>query len=237
MIGMDCEVIGSVVFHPMDQTHNDISSWILTTAIAFNPYMEALFGINQYATKVKQSLTTYFESFQSNDPRYSLLLNMTMNGINLVLCEITLTQIETLNLIDNVHRPKDFRMKRSVLPFGRLFHFLFGTAKDEDVKSMKHDVKMLYDNQISQFKVLNDVISTANISRGLINENIPKINQTISTITFLNDTIDSIMNQLRPLFSARRFLLLHTEMLIHHARIRSPLGQMQTDTTQIKEYF
>ena len=60
---------------------------------------------------------------------------MTMDDINLVLHEITLTQIETLNQIDNVHRPKDFRMKRSLLTLGRLFYFLFGTAKDEYVKS------------------------------------------------------------------------------------------------------
>ena len=115
-------------------------------------------------------------------------------------------------------------MKRSLLPFGRLFHFLFGTAKDEDIQSMKQDVKKLYDNQISQSRVLNDVISIANISKGLINENILKINQVISTITFLNDTVDSIMNQLRPLFSVRRFLLLHTEMLIHHARYQITFG-------------
>ena len=237
MIGLDCIVIESVVFHPMDQIHNGISSWILTTTIDFNPYNDALFGINQYALKVKQSLTRYSESFKSNDPRYSQIPDMTMNDINLVLCEITLTQIESLNLTDNVHRPKDFRTKRTLLPFGGLFHFLFGTAKDEDVQSMKQDIKNIYDNQISQSKILNDVVSIANISRGLINENILKINQIISTITFLNDTMDSIMNQLRPLFSARRILLLHTEMLIHHARIRSLCGQMQTDTAQIKEYL
>ena len=236
-MGMDCKVIELVVFHPMDWIHNGISSWILTTAINFNPYKDALFGINQYALKVKQSLTRYSESFQSNDPRYSVLLNMTMDDINSVLSEITLTQIETLNLLDNIHRPKDFRMKRSLLPFGKLFHFLFGTAKDEDVKSMKQDIKRLYDNQINQSKVLNDVISIANILRGLINENILKINQIISTVTFLNGVMDSTMNQLGPSFSARRFLFLHNETLIHHARIRSLLAQMQTDTTQIKEYL
>ena len=49
--------------------------------------------------------------------------------------------------------------------------------------------------------------------------------------------MDSIMSQLRPLFSARRFLLLHTEMLIHHSRIRTLLGQMLTDTAQVKAYL
>ena len=53
MIGMDCKVIESVVFHPMEQIHNGISSLILTTAINFNQYKDALFGINQYALKVK----------------------------------------------------------------------------------------------------------------------------------------------------------------------------------------
>ena len=72
---------------------------------------------------------------------------------------------------------------------------------------------------------------------GLINEKIVKINQIISTITFLNGMMDSIMNQLRPLFSARRFLFLYMETCIHHARIRLLLGQMQADTAQIKEYL
>ena len=101
---------------------------------------------------------------------------------------------------------------------------------------MKQDVKRLYNNQISHSKLLNNVISIANILRGLINKNIVKINQIISTITFLNDTKDSIMNQLRPLFSARRFLLLHMETLTHHVRIRSLLGLMQANTAQIKVY-
>ena len=49
--------------------------------------------------------------------------------------------------------------------------------------------------------------------------------------------MDSIINQLRPLLYARRFLLLHTEKLIHHARIRSHLSHMQADTAQIREYL
>ena len=49
--------------------------------------------------------------------------------------------------------------------------------------------------------------------------------------------MNSIMSQLRPLFSARRFLHLHTEMLIHHSRIRTLLGQMLTDTAQVKVYL
>ena len=53
-----------------------------------------------------------------------------------------------------------------------------------------------------------------------------KIYQIISTISFLNDTMVSIMNQLKPLFAR-----------IHHCRIRSLLGQMKTNTAPIKAYL
>ena len=125
---------------------------------------------------MKQSLISYSESFHSSDPRYSFLSNRTIDDINSVLHEISLTQIEAFNLIDHIHKPNDIRAKRSLLPFGGLFHFLFGTTNDDDVRPMKQDVQKLYDNQISQFKALNDVISIAIISRGLINANIMKIN-------------------------------------------------------------
>ena len=86
------------------------------------------------------------ESFKYQDLRYTLLLNTTMGDIISALHEITLTQIQALNLINNIHRPKDLSMKRSLLPFGYLFNFFFGTAKDNDIRSMKQDIKRLYDN-------------------------------------------------------------------------------------------
>ena len=123
MIGMDCKVTDLIVFHPVDNIYNNISSWILTTAIDFSPYKDALFGINQYTLNMKQSLNTYSESFHNSDPRYSFLLNMTTDDINSVLNEMTSTQTEALNLINHIHKPKDIRTKRSLLPFGGLFHF------------------------------------------------------------------------------------------------------------------
>ena len=146
-------------------------------------------------------------------------------------------KLETSNLIDHIHKPRNNRDKRSLLTFGGLLNFLFGTADDEDVESMKQDIQRLYDNQDDQSKVLNYVISITNISRGLTNENILKINQIISTISFLNETIDSVMNQLKPLFTAQRFVFLHTESLIHHSRIISLLRQMKNDIDLIKAHL
>ena len=184
MIGMDWEVTESVVYHPVYQIYNSISLWIITTAIDLNLYRDVLFCVNQYALKVKPSLIGYSDSFHNSDPRYSFILNMSIDDINSVLHEITFTQIEASNLIDHIHNPRNIRTKRSLPPFGGLFNFLFGTANYDDVKSIKQDIQKLYDNQISQSRVLNDVISIANIYRGLINADILKVNQIISTISF-----------------------------------------------------
>ena len=71
---------------------------------------------------------------------------------------MTIDDIEASNLIDHIHKPSNITAKRSLLPFDGLFNFLFGTANDDDVRSMKQDVQKLHDNQVTQSKVLNDVI-------------------------------------------------------------------------------
>ena len=42
---------------------------------------------------------------------------------------------------------------------------------------------------------------------------------------------------MNPLFTARRFLFLHSESQIHHSRIGSLLGQMKDDIDLIKKYL
>ena len=81
---------------------------------------------------------------------------------------------------------------------------------------------------------MNDIISVANISRALINQNIMKINDIISTISSLNDTIENIEQQLVPLLMARRFLFLHLEFLIHHSKVQELIKQLQNDITLIR---
>ena len=227
----------SVIFQPVDQIFNSISSMILTTTIDFNPYRNSLLNVNDYTFKIKEQLTAYTTTFVNSDPRYSHLLNLTMEDLSSVLKEFTDIQIEAFNLIYHVYSPKTTRNKRSVLPFGRLFNFLFGTANDEDLQNMKQDIQRLYDNQVDQANVLNDIISIANVSRGLINENIKKINEIIGTISFLNETIDSLAEKLKPMYITRRFYLLHTETQIHHFRIRTLIRQISKDIDLVKGYL
>ena len=100
---------------------------------------------------------------------------------------------------------------------GGFFNFLSGTADQKDIHMIKQHPRDLYSNQLAEKKVLEDVISVTNISRGLINENRLKINQIVSTISGINETVSNIQEQLIPLFTARKCLIIQTEALLHHA--------------------
>ena len=65
ILGTNCEMTETVVFHPLDQIYSSIHSWIVTTAKDCNPYRDALFNANQYALKVKQSLGNYSGTFHN----------------------------------------------------------------------------------------------------------------------------------------------------------------------------
>ena len=145
---------------------------------------------------------------------------------------MNLTQNLAYNLIDHT---KHSRTKRSILPLGELFNFLFGTADQKDIDMIKEQVKDLYSNQLAEKKVLEDVISVTNISRGLINENMLKVNQIVSTISGINETISHIQEQLVPLFTARKFLIVQTQASLHHTRIRSLLKKLQNDLDLIRQ--
>ena len=158
---------------------------------------------------------------------------MTIDDLNFTLDEIVNMQTEASNLIDHISN----RNKRLLLPFGGLFSFLFGTASEDDLNSIKVDVKQLYQNQMGQTNVLNDIISITNVSRGLINENIKKINGIIDTTVTLNQTIKNIVGYLGPLYTTRKFMFIHTEFISHHTRIRMITKQVADDINLIKSYL
>ena len=90
-----------------------------------------------------------------------------------------------------------------------MLSLLFGTADKDDVSALKEDAKALYENQMKQNEVLNDVLSITNVFRSLIKENRLKINRLKDCLLTLNETLTNIEKELEPLFITRRFLLIH----------------------------
>ena len=89
----------------------------------------------------------------------------------MAITEISTTRFEASNLIDHALNYNNRQFKRSLLPLGGLFSFLFETTDQSDVNPLKADVKQLYKNQIDQTQILDEIVTIINISRGLINEN------------------------------------------------------------------
>ena len=81
------------------------------------------------------------------------------------------------------------RYKRSLLPLENLFSFLFGTAIQGDLDSIKAKVKEVYEKQVNQAQVLTDIVSITNVSRSLINENRLLTNGIIQTVITVNSTL------------------------------------------------
>ena len=117
---------------------------------------------------------------------------MTLNDVGLAIAEITNTNSEVANLNDHTTIKNNKRIKRSLLSFGNLFSFLFGTGYQDDLNEIKADVKRLYENQMDQTNILNEIVTISNIFRGLINENGAKLNMIIDTLFRIKETIISI---------------------------------------------
>ena len=173
----------------MEQIQTNKTSWIISSVIDFGPYSEALTNIRHYSIFVRNSIHIFSESLRDvTDKRHQGLLNMTWHEVNNTAD--TLDQIYTkfVNLI-KIMKGQTLNhkiSKRSILPLGGILSFLFGSADKRDLAEIKRNVKILYDNQIKQGEVLDDIISITNISRALITENRHIINSMIDSIPFLN---------------------------------------------------
>ena len=53
---MSCEVTESAIFHPVDQIHISISSWIITTVIDIEPYKDTLNSVKTVC-KLSKAIT------------------------------------------------------------------------------------------------------------------------------------------------------------------------------------
>ena len=136
------------------------------------------------------------------DTSHNHLISLTQHDISLAISDITEANKRFLIITDKIHNDSN-RHKISLLPLGGLFSFLFGNADQNDLNDMKKDVQTIYDNQVNQAEVLNDIVSISNVSRTLINENREKINDMIENIGELYQSLDIIKGDMKALFKTR----------------------------------
>ena len=170
------------------------------------------------------------------DKTHEHLIGLTVDNINMAIKDITEAHEIFTNISGMVHNENN-RNKRSLLPLGGLFSFLFGTADQDDLDDIKKEVQTIYDNQVHQTEVLNDVISISNVSRTLINENREKINGMIQNIATIYTDLEEVKKDLQELFETRRFLLIYSEVVIHYNRLRVSTETLKSDINKVAQYL
>ena len=74
-----------MLFHPVDNTHTSISSWIITTSIDFTPYELELDNVFTYAKQIRDYLSAQIPIYYGKDPKYFHPLNLTLNDVGLAI--------------------------------------------------------------------------------------------------------------------------------------------------------
>ena len=105
-------ILESVIFQPVDDIQTSKSSWIFSTAVDFTPYLRSLRSVFSYGRNVKETVVAFKTTFHRQHSRYTELLNITVDDLNLALDEILHMQTEASNLIDHLAD----RHKRFLLP-------------------------------------------------------------------------------------------------------------------------
>ena len=170
------------------------------------------------------------------DKNQEQLMTLTMHDINVAINDIIRTQDQFTNITGLIHDENGIH-KRSLLPLGGLFSFLFGTADQNDLDEIKKDVQTIYDNQMTQAEVLNDIISISNVSRTLINENRQKINGMIKNIESIYENLEDVRKDIQFLFHSRKFMLIFSEVQIHLNRLRTSADILKSDINKFAQYL
>ena len=219
----------------MEQIQTSKSSWIISSVIDLEPFTQAFKQVKIYTRSIAGSLA-HLQSEREFDHHHRHLIELTRQDVNKSIMTLDNTYDKFLQICDHIQSHSK-RYKRSLLPFGHFFSFLFGTADQEDLDSIKSQVKTIYDNQVSQAQVLNDIVIITNVSRSLINENRLLINGMIQTVIKLNSTLKEIQHDLFLLLTTRKFLLTHAETLIHSHRLNLAVNDLVNDIKIVEQYM
>ena len=88
MVRTNCELTESVIFQPIDEIQTGKSSWIFSIAVDFTPYLRTLNTVFDYGTNVRETMIEFKNTLHKQQPRYTVLLNMTIDDMSLALDEI-----------------------------------------------------------------------------------------------------------------------------------------------------
>jgi hypothetical protein len=195
---MELRVTENVIFEPITEVATTRSRWTLTFVTDLAPYenfvREAERQVKHVGIVMNQWAQTYVRVWLMDSYQREY------RSLRLVLKDLQREWGEIVAL----HNP-DKRSKRSVLPFiGQGLSWLFGVATEDDLESIRNNIRVLADNQDRVNHIIEESISAINITRVEVKENRQAIKDMSGIIRSIGQSLATLGEDLHDLAKSFR---------------------------------
>ncbi|KAH3755679.1 hypothetical protein DPMN_190377 [Dreissena polymorpha] len=188
MIG-GLEINENVIFQKVNEVSVTRAHWQIALLLDTNVFSTFLTQLETRLNDITNTTKDMMFQFKRND----LLLQTDAfeQSLAQLHTEIEYIRSDHDNVLDSYldYKTLSHTQKRSLLPLGGFFKFLFGTADDSDIRNIQTHVNQLQESQKTIIHVLQNSLSILNVTQQHITENRHSINTLISTLRQLEDKI------------------------------------------------
>ena len=213
----------NVAFHKAHEISLTRSKWLSTFVIDTKPYDNFLDILSQdlrNAQIAANSIQNFYD-FPSKQDYHKII-----KGLNSEISSLQDDRIALVHSYIELHSIHS-RMVRSLIPIiGKGLSYLFGTATESDLKTIRVQVDNLAQNQKEMAHVVDESISVINVTRVEMAENRQTINKLIVSLRVLNYKLKNITQDLeREVFQVGQLVQLYLQLDAIIQTARRTIGQ------------
>ncbi|XP_053397042.1 uncharacterized protein LOC128556334 [Mercenaria mercenaria] len=176
------ETYDNVIFQKINEVSTTRSHWSVALVLDTSIFSSFLDQIDKEIETVNSTTENVSNHLKNNPKNLDLLpYLLSISNVKLELQYVRSTYAKIFNSYSD-YLSLHVRNKRSILGLGSVFKFLFGTADNDEVQVIKHNVVRLANTQKSIIHILENNLSILNISRSHISENRQSINELIQAL-------------------------------------------------------
>lgn len=199
----DFVINNHVVFRHVKRVSTSQAQWNLALVIDLDGYKNFLSGLQEQTQRISDFINLAKTHFISDKITNVIPLENTLVGFQNYLENLNASNSEALleyeALTAFIHSTPRVQ-KRSLLPFGGLFSFLFGTASDKDLNAIRSSVTQLAKSQRSMLHIMEHNLSIINATRLELAQNRETINGLITSLQSFQEVVTKQLNRYERLF-------------------------------------
>ena len=213
-----------ILFRNIRTISTSKSNWKIALVLDLDAFPNFLNQLQSEVQKIAGFTQKTLEHFEADTVSDVSKLLQTLKNVKSYLESFNQTQLELNTEYAQLTKFVNYRRKRSLLPLGSIFKFLFGTASNKDVSGLKRNVAQLANSQKQIVHILEHNLSILNTTRIEISQNRDTINSMLKTLNVLKLAIVRQGNRAERLF-------------VHLASFQEFIGEIETMTAQVRHLF